>query len=235
MIGWILGLLGFATYPRREYDVYAVLGDPDSQPIWTWDRWIRDVVPMLDPIVGAGRGKPLVSTTQYVGRKPTSRDFLKFDRLGWTMESHSKWVHGSPANIKQCEDWTLLDAQVTVPGVQQCEREDLPPDVYFGFANYSLQRLVNPVIVLAVAADLSGHLLSECATASHGLSEITNASVAAYQRRPWGIKSGRVFVGYENMVDNLIAQSLLKPGWHEQESVEFGMLEGSWENINQRT
>ena len=228
MIGWILGLLGFATYPRREYDVYAILGDPARSPIWRWDRWTNEVVPLLDPLISAARGKPGVKSIQHKNVSPKSSDFLRFGRLGWNNASHAKWVHGSPENSDKCDAWRLVETVVHAPHINQCARDDVPPDVYFELASFDQQNLISPLLVLALATELPDPVLQSGREAALGLAELTGASIVAYRRRPWGIPNGRMIVSHDDTIDHM---RLLKHQWYNRPCVTSDVLEADWTNL----
>lgn len=227
------GILGFAKALKRDYDVYAILGDPNATPVWQWEQWNR-VAPLLDPLIDVARGRAAVKATQHIGEHPRTRDYLRFGALGWNGKSHQKWVHGSPANHGESQEWTFINAEVWAPSWTQCEREDSMPDVYFAIGNVDRGRrgerlLVRQVIVLAVAADLPASVLEQVHAAAMAIAQIVEAPVRAHQRRPWGIPDGRFLVSYRYLVDSLVTIGmLLKQGWGSRESLNMDILEGEW-------
>src|SRR4051812_26041990 len=119
------------AFHTADYDVYVVLGDPNTPPLWNWKVWQR-FLPAIDPLIQAARGKPAVRSGQFL---PNRAGEVKFGRLGWKESDHQKWTHGSPANQQASKSWSFLDLEVWAPPWTACEREDRSPDLFLSVLN----------------------------------------------------------------------------------------------------
>ena len=115
------------SYIDRVYDVYAILGDPNEPPSWTTAGWAR-ILPYLDSLVNAARGKAVVRSHQYViGGGSPSKSEIRFGRIGWNDTGHKKWLHQS-ANNKKIR---FHNTEVVAPSLAICEREQCVPPICF--------------------------------------------------------------------------------------------------------
>ena len=58
-----------------DYDVYVVLGNPDSVPLWHWEVW-RHFESAIDPLIRAARGKPPYRRVPYIFIAPSRRGII---------------------------------------------------------------------------------------------------------------------------------------------------------------
>src|SRR5271154_1727592 len=121
------------SFADRIYDLYVILGAPDSSQIWNWQNW-QKIASTLDPIVALGRNKAADRTTQFING---SRNAVSFGRIGWNEKGHQKWTHNSPATIETSKKWSFLKMEMWSPTWSVCEREKIAPDFFFAFRNES--------------------------------------------------------------------------------------------------
>src|SRR5450631_2135520 len=143
--------MGFHT---ADYDVYVFLGDPASQPIWHWDKWLR-LMPELTALLHVARGPASTRSTQSLANE---RETVKFGRIGWKEPDQQKWTHGSPRTLDSSPNWRFFNAELWAPAWTQCERERSAPDVFMSIASqgaFVSTPSFEPAILLAVVSELS--------------------------------------------------------------------------------
>lgn len=221
-----------AFYSGR-YDTYFILGNPNVEPLWNWNIWSR-VVPLLDPIISAARGRAAVRSTQYL---PDQRGTVKFGRIGWNARGHQKWAHGSPSNSEESSTWRFLDVEMWAPSWSRCD--DRAPDVFLHIGNealgggYNRELAFNPVIILAVVAHLSTEMPVKIRLAVNELLRITDARLCGYKQRQWGTPTG--MGAFTHSIQDLCLSGLFKP--HPKPSqrhtgvVDGTVLSEEWEPI----
>ena len=175
----------------RSYDVYVILGHPDSTPIWTDSAWV-EAARVLDPLVAAAWDRAAVRSTQLRASagSPNQRA-ISFGRLGWNQKSHGKWVQG-PGAIAESREF--LDVEVWAPTWTICESERQPPDLFFGCRSElspHLPRLAfNQYLVLAAAVDQVPEVRALAEQAARDLAGQVNAVLQACRQRNWSYPFG---------------------------------------------
>jgi hypothetical protein len=219
------------AFHTAEYETFVLLGDPSVPPPWDWAVW-RRLVPALDPLIRAARGKPAVRSTQYA---PDRKGTVKFGRLGWKDADHQKWTHDSPTTGAEARSWGFVDVEVWAPAWTTYEREDRAPDVFLTVANEALGSgfrqglLFSPVIVLAVVAELARREPAALAAAVAALRELSAAKLVGHRRRPWGRPFGSV--GFTGSIQDLAVSGLFKPGKRHQGELGFHVFAEKWEPV----
>ena len=175
------------AFHDRDYQVLIILGSPDVQPLWQWERWQR-TADLIAPLSNLPRGKASVRCYQYVPN-PSSLGTKKeqnFGRLAWDIRSHAKWAHGSPITVDKCRDWDFGSMEAWAPSWTVCEREHLAPDFYFQMANEEMSRAYgkkpafNPLVVLAASLSLDASYRSSFCAAP---ALLPRTSARGYSRR----------------------------------------------------
>lgn len=213
-------------YHERLYDVYVLLGDPTKEPLWHWASW-RQAVDILDPIIEAARGKPSMRSTQYPAQ---DKGTISFGRMGWNAKGHHKWTHGSPTTGDESYAWKFLSTEVWGPSWNECEKEMVAPDVYFGFVNEALTGAApplafNPVVVFATSAELPAQVLMDARAVVSKLTQLMNSVLAVHQRRPWGYSAAGGFTG---AIQDLSATGLFKMGPRHTCPPSLQMFNAEW-------
>jgi hypothetical protein len=219
------------AFHTANYDVYAVLGNPNTPPLWMWAVW-RRFLPAIDPLIQVARGKPGVRSTQYL---PNRAGVVKFGKLGWKEADHQKWSHGSPTNEKESQSWGFLSLQVWAPAWTVCEREIQSPDVFMSITNESLgsgfrqDLLFNPVVLLAVVSELARQEVSIVRTAVSSLWTLLEPKLVGHRQRPWGVAFGAT--GFTDAIQDLSASGLFKPGQRHKREVGFHLFAEEWQPV----
>src|SRR5262249_19118656 len=221
------------AFHTADYDTIVVLGDPKAQPLWNWPVWQR-LLPALNPLMQAARGKAAVRSDQFL---PNRSGTVKFGRIGWKESDHQKWTHGSPKNKEDSKSWSFMSVEVWAPAWTVCERENRAPDVFLSVSDESLlgcqrELAFNPVVVLAVVAELAEREAALLSTAVSTLCQLTSPKLAGYRRRPWGISLGSV--GFTNSIQDLAASGLFKPGSRHGRDVGFHLFSEEWKPVSQK-
>ena len=215
------------AFHTADYDVFVFLGDPASQPLWHWNKWLR-LMPDMDALLHVARGPAATRSTQYL---PNGSGTVKFGRIGWKERDQQKWTHGSPGNLESSPSWNFLTAELWAPAWTQCERESSAPDIFMEIASESAfgnAPAFQPVIVFAVVGELSQreHLL--VTRVVERLRELINPKLVAHQRRPWG-RSTLGGVGFSNSIQDLHVSGLFKPGRRQERAVDLDLFEDAWD------
>ncbi len=216
-------------FHEREYDLYAVLGDPETGPLWRWSEW-SEATRILTPIVQTARGKPAVRTTQLTGNH---RRQIPFGRLGWDENSHQKWTHSSPRSGSASSAWWFLSLEVWVPSWTTCAREKTAPDVFLNVVNEASdagavrELAFNPVLILASSVELASETRTAARTAASELTALMNAKLAVMKRRPWGRPFGGG--GFTEAIQDLAVAGLFKVGDRHQRPVDLSTFAEPWE------
>ena len=213
-------------YHDRKYKAYVVLGDPAAEPLWHWSRWCTFAA-QLDPVFAACRGKALLHTGQF--EMATKRE-VKFGRLGWSAESHAKWVHSSPVTADASKNWSFFFVEASAPSLPACGREGVPPDFFFVVSNeaYVTRRIpveFNPRIFLAVANELPTAVLQKVEEAARGTSVMVAARLAASIDRPWGYSAG---VGFTHAIQDIAHVGLFKVGQPHTRPLDVSTFVEPW-------
>jgi hypothetical protein len=81
------------SFFERQYEVFAVLGDPKAEPAWIEPRWER-IAHIFDPLIQKARDRAAVRSTQLnFGPGSPDQRAISFGRIGWNDKGHKKWVH----------------------------------------------------------------------------------------------------------------------------------------------
>jgi hypothetical protein len=217
------------AFYTNDYDVYVLLGDPASEPIWYWQRWAQ-VMPDLDELLLATRGAASVRSIQFL---PNRAGTVKFGRINWKESDQQKWTHRSPINLETSAIWSFCNMELWAPGPKQSERENLSPDVFLSISNqaqFGKAASFNPVIVIAVVSHLAQLQSNSVARVIRKMAELSNAKFVAHQRRPWGHTAlgGR---GFTNAINDLQVTGLFKPGSRQERSLGLELFAGAWEEV----
>jgi hypothetical protein len=213
-----------------DYDVYVVLGNPDSVPLWHWEVW-RHFESAIDPLIRAARGKPALRSMQYLpGKKPET---VRFGRLGWKETDHEKWVHRSPREREASRGRVFHDVELWAPSWNACEREGRPPDVFVSISNESAVHATpsfNSVVLLAVIADFARHQPQLTVQVLTVLRRLTLAKLVARSHRPWGKPWGSI--GFRDAINDLYISGLFRPGpRHTDQTPTVELFSDSWEVV----
>ena len=214
------------AFHTAQYDTYVFLGNPAAQPLWYWSSW-QQLVPKLDPLVTAARGKAAIRSTQFIS---DSRGTVKFGRIGWDEKSHQKWTHGSPVSSPASADWKFRSAELWAPSWTECEREHLAPDVFLTVSSQgatSNTPAFDPVVLLAVASQLAVRERSLANGVVEQLAAIIAAKLVAFQQRPWGRSVAGV--GFTNAIQDLHVSGLFKPGPRHARPIDLDLFADSWQ------
>jgi len=216
------------SFASRIYDVYVILGAPDSPQIWDWQNW-QKVANTLEPFVKLGRDKTAIRTTQFV---KDSRKSVSFGPIGWNEKSHQKWTHNSPATIETSKDWSFLQMELWSPTWSICEREKCAPDVFFAFRNEMFWPRKTPLkfnqtIIVALSELLGNTTRDDARTRILQISSELNSPLVAYQNRTWGrvLNNSGMF---DNSIQDLVTTGLFKVGDYQSRPVNLQTFAGEW-------
>lgn len=222
------------TFHNRDYNVFVVLGSPDVQPLWHWDRW-QPVADLIAPFANVPRGKATVRCHQYVPnpKRPGAKKVQNFGRLAWDGPSHAKWAHGAPATADTCHEWEFGGLEAWAPSWTACERENLAPDFYFQVTNekmgwaYKKEPAFNPLIVLAASLSMSAPYRDALRAAAYALATHVGARLFATRVRPWGYTAaGGGFV--RAICDLGSGGGLFRAGNPHEHPVDVNTLQMEW-------
>lgn len=214
------------AFHTGDYDTYVLLGDAASRPLWHWSNW-QQLVPKLDPLVQAARGKPALRSTQFISNQ---RSTVKFGRIGWDEKSHQKWTHGSPVSSPASTNWKFLSVELWAPSWTECERQGLAPHVFLSVSSEAVTssaQAFEPVVLLAVASEVAGREQILVTAAVDQLVQVIAAKLVAFQRRPWGRSVGRI--GFTNAIQDLHVSGLFKPGRRHDRPVDLDLFADAWQ------
>jgi hypothetical protein len=215
-------------WTERPYQCYVLLGSQEATPAWHWEQW-RKIALELDPLLAVARGPAGTSSTQkFVDRK----GYVPFRRMGWGDKAHQKWAHGSPTNRNQT-NWRFQSTEVWAPTRGVCATENEPPDVFFGIRNEGFlgneSLKFNPVLLLAVASDLTTDIAELSTSAASRIGNIVEAKLQAQTIRPWARPFGKTMVT-DSLTDALYV-GLFKVGPLHDAEPSLAKLEGNWHLI----
>ena len=215
------------SFHERSFHLHVILGDPTKARIWEWVVWPK-IAQVIDPLVTGSRGPAAVRSYQ----NGTDRKWIRFGRIGWNVNGHQKWVHGSPRNVSESRNWWFLNMELWAPSWSICRREGMAPDVYFAFSNEGFEGFkgdystltFNPYLVLAVAEQsVVGKL---CEDVAANLTALLNARLHAYQKRNWGLPFSDF--AFSNSIGDLMVSSVFKPGPVHRMEPTLDILDGEW-------
>jgi len=219
------------SFPDRQYEIFAILGDPEVDPLWIASRW-QKIATLLDPAVHRARNSAAVRSTQ-VRKRPDSSQLkaVSFGRIGWNDKGHAKWTHPDSTGADGLADTRFINVEVWAPSWSTSVKEKLAPDFYFAVRNErSLgQSLVafNPVVIIAVATDQGQEAVSEGESIAKAISDEVNAAVRGHCVRPWGRRVGSQ--SYADAINDLCVTGLFKPGPRHQHPVSLDLFADRWE------
>ena len=217
------------SFQTRQYDVYAILGDPGAEPPWMEHVWSRIVV-AVGPLIESSRGHAAVRSMQLnAGPGSPNKRAISFGRIGWNKAGHKKWVWRSAGTDGGSINRVFCMSQIWAPSWTTCEKECQPPDVYFAIRNeddYRGRQLsFNPVCLLAVARDRSTEFTGQGKKAAEALAQILQALVRVHRKRPWSYPFVQMST---DAVDDLVVTGLFKPGPWDQNPPSPSILKGVW-------
>jgi hypothetical protein len=217
------------AFHTADYDVYVFLGDPASQPLWHWDKWLR-LMPDLDALLHVARGPAATRSTQFL---PNRSGTVKFGRIGWKEQDQQKWTHGSPRTLETSPRWNFLTTELWAPAWTQCERDRSAPDIFISIASQSAFNTATsfePVIVVAIISELSRRENLLVTRVIERLRELVNPKLVAHQHRPWG-RSAMGGAGFSDSIQDLHVTGLFKPGRRQERPVDLDLFEDKWEPV----
>jgi hypothetical protein len=211
----------------RQYEVFAILGDPADEPVWTEARWNR-IAPILDPLVQSARGPAAVRSTQLrAGSGSPNQRAISFGRIGWSAQGHNKWVHAANPNDLADSRPFFISAEVWAPSPKTCEREGQSPDVYVAVRNeQSVPGQVvtfNPIFLIAAVLGLA----TPAQPVAEAVALLLHSLVRVRCVRPWAFRFGDS--GFTSAIGDLCVTGLLKLGPRSHRPPSAEMLEGAWE------
>lgn len=217
------------AFHTANYDVYVLLGDPASQPLWHWAKWLR-LMPDLGALLHAARGP---ASTRSIQSLPDRGGTVKFGRIGWKEADQQKWTHGSPRTLESSPTWKFLDTELWAPAWTQCEREKSAPDIFMAIASqagFGAAPSFEPVIVLATACELSRCESLLVARVIERLREVASPKLVAHLRRPWG-RTTMDGLGFTDSIQELHVTGLFKPGRRQERPVDLDLFKDAWEQV----
>ena len=149
---------------------------------------------------------------------------------------HQKWCHGSSINKEESTSWSFLDLQVWAPAWTACERENQAPDVFLSISNESLgganirELLFNPVVILAVVAELARQEPALVTWAVSALRKVTSSKLIGHRRRPWGKAFGSS--GFTNSIQDLAVSGLFRPSPRHKREMGVHLFAEEWEPVS---
>lgn len=218
------------AFHTAEYDVYALLASPEAVPIWYWEKW-RLLIPSLDELLRVARGPASIRSTQLLDNR---RKTMKFGRINWRDRDQQKWTHGSPMTLNSCSTWTFQDTELWAPSWNQCERENLAPDVFLAIAGNAVYRrstAFGSVIVFSVVRELSSRENRLVTLVIDQLRQLTEPKLVAHRQRPWG-RSTRDGLGFFDSLQELHVLGLFKVGPLQNLPVDLGLFQGEWDLVS---
>jgi hypothetical protein len=216
------------AFHDRKYVAYVVLGNSDAEPLWNWRRW-SEFAAAFDPVVNQCRDKAVVRCHQYSRetRKP-----VKFGRLTWNAASHQKWAHESPHTEAESRAWIFQSIQVSAPSFPISARDGIPPDLFLTVRNEAslfggTQLAFNPLIFVAVAADMPAGVLGQCRIAVEKVELMIRSRLSATIVRPWGYPFGSDGA-FTRAIQDLSTTGLFKIGPTHKRPVDLTTFEEQW-------
>jgi hypothetical protein len=168
---------------QREYEVHLLLGSPSATRLWQRDAW-AEVFTILEGLARSPRGVPVTSSMQF---ESSNREPVKFGRIGWNLEGHSKWTHASETTHR------FLSAEVWTPSRGACTKDGCPPDFLFVLWNqefFSKDSTFRDVVLLAVPIT-DPRRVKACSEAARRLAAMTQARFHGRMVRPWARPFGK--------------------------------------------
>jgi hypothetical protein len=214
------------SFSDRQYEVFAVLGDPNAEPAWSERRW-QLIADIFDPLVQKARGRAAVRSTQLsIGPGSPNQRAISFGRIGWNASGHKKWVHPLATGAVE-----FVSTEVWAPSWTTCEREGRAPDVYLAVRNEQSvpgeQVRFNPVFIFALALDQDSQIVSSARPSAEALATMLGSLLCVRCVRPWGYRHGNV--GFSSAIGDLYVTGLFKPGPRNQRPLSPEMLTGNWD------
>jgi hypothetical protein len=216
-------------YFAKVYDLYVILGAPDSPQLWEWENW-QKLAARIDPLVALSRNKAAVRTTQFVVDQKRT---VSFGQIGWNEKGHHKWTHNSPTTNKTSLGWSFLGMEMWSPTWSICEREKEAPDIYFAFLNENFwpksnSLKFNQTIIFAIGQRLGTVALDNARKFVLQLSSDLNSPLFAYQKRTWGKAFGNSG-GFSDCIQNLASIGLFKVGNYHNRPLDLNTFAEKWE------
>jgi hypothetical protein len=210
----------------KEFEVYTILGDVRTEPLWTWNEWVK-VYPALAAVVVEVDGPATSYVTQ---NKPELASSESFE---WSESGHQAWTYGSPITKEESSGWTFRSMELWSPNREQCDKLNRPPGLFFAFRNeqalFSGQTRFNPYVVLAVRADVDTDTTNKARKAAILIADKVQAVLRARTRRPWGIPFGTN--AYTNAIGDLMTVDVFRVGEAHRTIPTLECLEGQWERF----
>ena len=207
---------------QREYEVHLLLGDPSAAPMWHRDTW-SGVFPILQGVARSSRGVPVTSSSQFEGPKNKA---VKFGRIGWSAEGHSKWTH-SPDTAHR-----FLLTEVWAPSRGTCAKEPCPPDFLFVLWNqgyFSKEEVTFRDTVLLAVPATDAPAVETCIQAARQLTQIMRAKFHGRMTRPWARPFGKAM--FTDCLGDMPTTGLFRVGPVHKQIPGNDMLVERWEPL----
>jgi hypothetical protein len=219
--------VGRMSFFDRQYEVFAMFGEPKAEPAWSEQKWGR-IVDILDPLVRKTRDRAAVRSTQLsIGAGSPNQRAISFGRIGWNAQGHKKWVHTATTGDRA----EFISTEVWAPSWTTCEREGLAPDIYLAVRNEQSvprdQVAFNSIFIFALALDQDIQIVSRGRPSAEALATLLGALLRVRCVRPWGYRRGDV--GFTGAIGDLYVTGLVKPGSRNQQPLTSDILIGNWE------
>ena len=217
-------------FHTKEYDVYAVLTGPRTTPAWSWEKW-SDIAKSLEPFATSTRGKTSLRTMQV--SKDTQKK-LPFGKLGWDNKSHSRWAHGSSANLTESKRWVFYSAEAWAPSWTQCEKEDDAPDFFMSLNNAHIRgetekSQFGAKLIVALSALESETRRSDFRLAVLSISKTVASPITVWKRRHWARPFGTL--GYTDALNDLGVIALFRVGPCHERPLNLETFQEEWTQI----
>ena len=224
------------TFFDGSYDLHLVLGAPDVEPVWRWDRWLF-VHELFQPMLKSARGSTGVRCGQYVPHGDKFRHKY-FGRLGWNKNSHQKWCHRSPLTIDVSDKWKFGNLEAWAPHWSTCEKDGLAPDIYLNVTNeavgagYGKTLAFNPVVICAARLELSSAERESIKDAMTALGNHLKCKLIASTQRHWGIATSAERKSFTHAINDMPWTNTFVPEDRHGGRVDKSLLIGDWEPLN---
>ena len=218
------------AFQNRIYNVYAILGSVDALP-WSAPAWAR-ISKALTPLVARSRDRAAIRSTQYGGVAPPMKR-IPFGRLVFDEKSAAKWTHVQRDELASGVRALFVAAELWAPSWTSCERDGVPPDVFFGMASEGAmgqggeKRRFNSVSILAIANEVAADVTGD--QVAREIGEAVGTVLTGNQIRPWGRSVGEGF--FTNAIQDLPFTGLFLPGPRHDKPVSLSLLNGDWTTL----
>jgi len=215
---------------NRKYKCYLILGNPTSSKLpWSWEEW-KKISGLLNPIVERCRAKPLLKSGQ---QEIGTNKWVSLGKLVWNEASFQKWTHKSPLTNDLSDKWGFYYVELAAPSLQICQKESLPPDLFFALTNESFQHkkiAFNPRFFIALAEDLDSSVQKQLENVVKEIAHSYDAILKAVINRPWGKPT---FGGsaFQDAIQDMGVMGVFKVGNPHARPVTLDTLKEEWKEL----